>query len=90
MSEEKWKEKTFCQLLDDAIADEAEAKEFYGRLKEASNTLALKGTLDPNDPITIAHQLATELIGNSIDNVADTEEGHKKLFEKMKSQLCRE
>ena len=66
-------EKTFCELLDEAIEDEAKAKEFYEKM------LREVVSLPPRDRIIVSI-----LTGR----VWKAEVGHKETFEMMKRAVC--
>jgi len=75
---DKPEEKTFCQLLKEAIEDEGKAGSMYQVISEKASLESLK-TGSPISPAVV-------LI---IESIKRDEEKHKELEEKLKTLTCR-
>jgi len=65
----------FCRLVEEAVGDEAEAKEFYADVERA-----VKKEVEDR---TVQRRLT-----NIIREVAKDEEGHRESFQKLKREFC--
>jgi len=73
---ERMPEKTFCQLLAEAIADEEQAQKFYASLRQS-----LKEEFELNPT-------ASAIIEHTIDSVEQQESSHGTLWRKIKDHVC--